>query len=87
MIYANFQNQQDFENYYRGGAGGGGGIGGGVAAVGNALGNVAGQIGSTLGNVAESVRNNPTVQQIGQQAESRWISLQQIPRKIVHEVN
>ncbi|KAH7694161.1 CBR-PQN-73 protein, partial [Aphelenchoides avenae] len=81
--YTNQQNQQDFENYYRG-ATGGASMGGGVAAIGNTLGNVAGQIGSTLGNVAENVRNNPTVQQLGQQVESKWIALQQVPQQIAN---
>ncbi|KAI1724014.1 BRICHOS domain-containing protein C09F5.1 [Ditylenchus destructor] len=89
--YSPQQNQQDFESYSRmlqgqqqqhqnlqpqfGGqpsniptGGGGGGVGG--------------SIGGFLGNIGGAVANNPTVQKIGEQAESKWISLQTVPQQI-----
>ncbi|KAI1712261.1 BRICHOS domain-containing protein C09F5.1 [Ditylenchus destructor] len=45
-------------------------------------GGVGGSIGGFLGNIGGAVANNPTIQKLGEQAESKWISLQTVPQQI-----
>uniref|UniRef100_A0A915CKT7 Uncharacterized protein n=1 Tax=Ditylenchus dipsaci TaxID=166011 RepID=A0A915CKT7_9BILA len=80
--YSTQQNQRDFEAFYQmqnqqqqmGGRGGNGSVGGAIGSF----------INQGVNQLGQAVGNNPTMQKVGEQVESKWISLQNVPQQVAN---